>query len=98
LINDGICIARKVHMRGDCERPNTHETARKWTSRLSRTLCVIDEFTRESIAARAARAFNSTDVIEALADGGVIRATCGIGGSYLAHHFEAAHHGLVSQG
>jgi hypothetical protein len=43
-------------------------------------------------------AFKSTDVIEVLADGGVIRAICGIGGSYLAHHFEAAHHGLVSQG
>jgi putative transposase len=31
-------------------------------------LCIIDEFTRESLAIRVARKLNSTDVIEALAD------------------------------
>ena len=38
-----------------------------------RMLCVIDEFTRESIAIRVARKLKSTDVIEALADLFVLR-------------------------
>ena len=36
-------------------------------------LCIIDEFTRESLAIRVARRLNSTDVIEALADLFVLR-------------------------
>jgi transposase InsO family protein len=38
-----------------------------------RMLCIIDEFTRESIAIRVARKLQSTDVIEALADLFVLR-------------------------
>jgi putative transposase len=41
--------------------------------RAYRMLCIIDEFTRESLAIRVARKLNSIDVIEALADLFVLR-------------------------
>jgi putative transposase len=64
-LNDGSCIRLRP------ERAN-----HVWSyddGRAYRMLCIIDEFTRESLAIRVARKLNSTDVIEALADLFVLR-------------------------
>jgi transposase InsO family protein len=42
-------------------------------SRVFRMLCVIDEFTRESLAIRVARKLKATDVIDVLADLFILR-------------------------
>ena len=71
-LNDGSCIRLKP------ERPNhvwsyDFVADRTHDGRAYRMLCIIDEFTRESLAIRVARKLNSTDVIEALADLFVLR-------------------------
>jgi putative transposase len=71
-LNDGSCIRLKP------ERPNhvwsyDFVADRTHDGRVYRMLCIIDEFTRESLAIRVARKLNSTDVIEALADLFVLR-------------------------
>ena len=70
--NDGCCIRLRP------ERPNhvwsyDFVADRTHDGKAFRMLCVIDEFTRESIAIRVARKLKSTDVIEALADLFVLR-------------------------
>src|SRR3984957_4682437 len=71
-LNDGSCIRLRP------ERPNhvwsyDFVADRTHDGKAFRMLCVIDEFTRESIAIRVARKLKSTDVIEALADLFVLR-------------------------
>src|SRR5277367_2311450 len=70
--NDGSCIRLRP------ERPNhvwsyDFVSDRTHDGRSVRMLCIIDEFTRESLAIRVARRLRSTDVIEALADLFVLR-------------------------
>jgi putative transposase len=70
--NDGSCIRLRP------ERPNhvwsyDFVSDRTHDGRSLRMLCIIDEFTRESLAIRVARRLRSTDVIEALADLFVLR-------------------------
>jgi putative transposase len=71
-LNDGSCIRLRP------EHPNhvwsyDFVADRTHDGRAFRMLCVIDEFTRESIAIRVSRKLKSTDVIEALADLFVLR-------------------------
>jgi transposase InsO family protein len=71
-LNDGSCIRLRP------ERPNhvwsyDFVADRTHDGKAFRMLCIIDEFTRESIAIRVARKLQSTDVIEALADLFVLR-------------------------
>lgn len=53
-------------------KPTSTETfsarARTHDGKAVRMLCVIDEFTRESLAIRVARKLKSTDIIEALCE------------------------------
>jgi putative transposase len=66
-LNDGSCVRLRP------ERPNhvwsyDFVSDRTHDGRAFRMLCVIDEFTRESLAIRVARKLKATDVIDALAD------------------------------
>jgi putative transposase len=70
--NDGSCIRLRP------EHPNhvwsyDFVADRTHDGKAFRMLCIIDEFTRESIAIRVARKLKSTDVIEALADLFILR-------------------------
>lgn len=71
-LNDGSCIRLRP------ERPNhvwsyDFVTDRSHDGRAFRMLCVIDEFTRESLAIRVARKLKATDVIDVLADLFILR-------------------------
>src|SRR6516162_7055688 len=66
-LNDGSCIRLRP------ERPNhvwsyDFVADRTHDGKVFRMLCVIDEFTRESLAIRVARKLKATDVIQALCD------------------------------
>ena len=71
-LNDGSCVRLRP------ERPN-HVWSYDFVSdsthdgRAFRMLCVIDEFTRESLAIRVARKLKATDVIDVLADLFILR-------------------------
>ena len=71
-LNDGSCIRLRP------ERPNQvwsydFVADRTHDGKAFRMLCIIDEFTRESLAIRVARKLKATDVIEALADLFIVR-------------------------
>jgi transposase InsO family protein len=71
-LNDGSCVRLRP------ERPNhvwsyDFVSDRTHDGRAFRMLCVIDEFTRESLAIRVARKLKATDVIDALADLFILR-------------------------
>jgi transposase InsO family protein len=71
-LNDGSCIRLRPERPGhvwsyDFVADRTHD------GRAYRMLCILDEFTRESLAIRVARRLRSTDVIEALADLFILR-------------------------
>ena len=71
-LNDGSCIRLRP------ERPNQvwsydFVADRTHDGKAFRMLCIIDEFTRESLAIRVARKLKATDVIAALADLFLIR-------------------------
>ena len=66
-LNDGSCIRLRP------ERPNhvwSYDSVadRTHDGKAFRMLCIIDEFTRESLAIRVARKLKATDVIEALCE------------------------------
>lgn len=66
-LNDGSCVRLRP------EHPNhvwsyDFVSDRTHDGRAFRMLCVIDEFTRESLAVRVARKLKATDVIDVLAD------------------------------
>ena len=66
-LNDGSCIRLRP------ERPNhvwsyDFVADRTHDGRAFRMLCIIDEYTRESLAIRVARKLKATDVIEALCE------------------------------
>lgn len=66
-LNDGSCIRLRP------ERPNhvwsyDFVADRTHDGKAFRMLCIIDEFTRESLAIRVARKLKATDVIEALCE------------------------------
>ena len=66
-LNDGSCIRLRP------ERPNhvwsyDFVADRTHDGKAFRMLCVIDEFSRESLAIRVARRLRATDVIEALCE------------------------------
>jgi transposase InsO family protein len=66
-LNDGSCVRLRP------EHPNhvwsyDFVSDRTHDGRALRMLCVIDEFTRESLAIRVARKLKATDVIDVLAD------------------------------
>ena len=66
-LNDGSCIRLRP------ERPNhawsyDFVADRTHDGKAFRMLCIIDEFTRESLAIRVARRLKATDVIEALCE------------------------------
>jgi putative transposase len=71
-LNDGSCIRLRP------ERPN-HVWAydfledRTHDGRKFRMLCIVDEFTKESLAIRVARKLKAADVIDALADLFILR-------------------------
>ena len=70
--NDGSCIRlraeRPSHVWSyDFVADSTHD------GKAFRMLCIIDEFTRESLAIRVARKLKATDVIEALSDLFILR-------------------------
>jgi transposase InsO family protein len=71
-LNDGSCVRLRP------ERPNhvwsyDFVSDRTHDGRAFRMLCVIDEFTRESLAIRVSRKLKATDVIDALADLFILR-------------------------
>jgi putative transposase len=71
-LNDGSCIRLRP------ERPNhvwsyDFVADRTHDGKAFRMLCIIDEFTRESLAIKVARKLRTTDVIEALCDLFVLR-------------------------
>jgi putative transposase len=71
-LNDGSCIRlRPEHANHvwsyDFVADRTHD------GRAFRMLCIIDEFTRESLAIRVARKLKATDVIDALSDLFILR-------------------------
>lgn len=71
-LNDGSCVRlrpeRTNHVWSyDFVSDRTHD------GRTFRMLCVIDEFTRESLAIRVARKLKATDVIDVLADLFILR-------------------------
>jgi putative transposase len=71
-LNDGSCLRLRP------ERPNhvwsyDFLADRTHDGKAFRMLCIIDEFTRESLAIRIARNLKSIDVIEALADLFILR-------------------------
>lgn len=71
-LNDGSCIRLRPEHRDhvwsyDFVEDRTHD------GRKFRTLNVVDEFTRESLAIRVARKLNSTDVIDVLSDLFILR-------------------------
>ena len=71
-LNDGSCVRLRP------ERPNhvwsyDFVSDRTHDGRAFRMLCVIDEFTRESLAIRVARKLKATDVIDVLADLFILR-------------------------
>ena len=71
-LNDGSCIRLRP------ERPNhvwsyDFVADRTHDGRAFRMLCIIDEFTRESLAIRVARKLKATDVIDALSDLFILR-------------------------
>ena len=71
-LNDGSCIRLRP------ERPNhvwsyDFVMDRTHDGKAFRMLCVIDEFTRESLAIRVARKLKSADVIDVLADLFILR-------------------------
>ena len=71
-LNDGSCIRLRP------ERPNQvwsydFVADRTHDGKAFRMLCIIDEFTRESLAIQVARRLRATDVIEALADLFILR-------------------------
>ncbi len=75
-LNDGSCIRLRPEHRDhvwsyDFVEDRTHD------GRKFRTLNVIDEFTRESLAIRVARKLNSTDVIDVLSDLFILRGVPG---------------------
>ena len=66
-LNDGSCVRLRPQSPNDVwsydfVADRTHD------GRAYRMLCIIDEFTRESLAIRVARKLKATDVIEALCD------------------------------
>ncbi len=66
-LNDGSCVRlrpeRSNHIWSyDFVSERTHD------GKAFRMLCIIDEFTREALAIRAARKLKATDVIDALCD------------------------------
>ncbi len=66
-LNDGSCVRLRP------ERPNhvwsyDFVAERTHDGRAFRMLCIIDEFSRESLAIRVARKLKATDVIEALCE------------------------------
>ena len=73
-LNDGSCIRLRP------QRPNhvwsyDFVADRTHDGKVIRMLCIIDEFTRESLAIRVARKLKATDVIEALCD---LFVSCGV--------------------
>ena len=75
-LNDGSCIRLRPEHRDhvwsyDFVEDRTHD------GRKFRTLNVVDEFTRESLAIRVARKLNSTDVIDVLSDLFILRGVPG---------------------
>jgi putative transposase len=73
-LNDGSCVRLRA------ERPNhvwsyDFVEDRTHDGRKFRMLCVIDEFTHETLAIRVKRKLNSTDVLETLADLMILRGT-----------------------
>lgn len=71
-LNDGSCVRLRP------ERPNhvwsyDFVSDRTHDGRSIRMLCVIDEFTRESLSIRVARKLKATDVIDVLADLFILR-------------------------
>src|SRR5271167_4369965 len=71
-LNDGSCVRLRP------ERPNhvwsyDFVSDRTHDGRSFRMLCVIDEFTRESLAIRVARKLKAADVIDVLADLFILR-------------------------
>ena len=71
-LNDGSCVRLRP------ERPNhvwsyDFVSDRTHDGRAFRMLCVIDEFTRESLTIRVARKLKATDVIDVLADLFILR-------------------------
>jgi len=73
-LTDGSCIRHRAERRGhvwsyDFVLERTHD------GRAIRTLVVVDEYTRECLAARVARRLRSEDVIDTLADLFVQRGT-----------------------
>lgn len=71
-LNDGSCIRLRP------ERPNhvwsyDFVADRTHDGRAFRMLCIIDEFSRESLAIRVTRKLKATDVIDALSDLFILR-------------------------
>jgi putative transposase len=71
-LNNGSCIRLRPG-RPDHVWPYDFVADRTHDGRAFRMLCILDEFTRESLAIRVARKLRSTDVIEALADLFILR-------------------------
>jgi putative transposase len=71
-LNDGSCIRLRPE-RADHVWSYDFVADRTHDGKAFRMLCIIDEFTRESLAIRVARKLKATDVIEALADLFVLR-------------------------
>jgi putative transposase len=74
-LNDGSCVRLRP------ERPNhvwSYDFVQDRTAdgRVYRTLNIIDEYTREALMIRVDRKLNSTDVVDALTDLFMPRATC----------------------
>jgi putative transposase len=73
-LNDGSCVRLRASRPGHVWSYDFVE-ARTHDGRKFRMLCLIDEYTRESLAIRVKRRLNSMDVLETLADAMVGRGT-----------------------
>ena len=73
-LTDGSCLRRRAE-RKDHVWSYDFVLERTQNGRPVRTLVVVDEYTRECLAARVGRKLNSEDVIDALADLFVMRGT-----------------------
>ena len=73
-LNDGSCVRLRASWPNHVWSYDFVE-ARTHDGRKFRMLCLIDEFSRESLAIRVKRKLNSTDVLEVLADVMICRGT-----------------------
>ena len=86
-LNDGSCVRLRAE-RADHVWSYDFVHQRTHDGRAFRTLNIMDEFTRESLAIRVRRKLSSTEVIDVLTDLFILRGNPAVNGGGIRYHEE----------